>query len=556
MALNLSVPVSVKSLPKDIETNPKRARAWIEALPLTQLFDSAHSAVRALDAINRARLSVDDRLDIVEGYRSVLDTLLDELEAIYAYAPLPLNERQLEAFTLARTLMTECAFSYKMYLVEKAGKLLAFTVRKAIPLPVHRTMRLLRLFMWQCYKTYYPVPAGIWQEAHTLLLFADEQGFARDIVDTEDKASIADLHADMMMLSLAAPYRLMVGEVDKVSAILANHRGTVDIVSSSEGLNPQRLFVLALDQDAAPRVLVPGTRPPDGKLLRVVNPTRLVEHLQRLAMPSDAFNHVNVNANANGTANATNLLGRLVRLWGNPPKRQFRRTSTSSVVAVCAGIKAISYFANLEEVLDPEADAAAIREGRTLPLLSIPQDAISQAMGVEAWQIVNQSANGLRLHREVPPQEKRPDMHGGAITDHGADQGIDQGTNNTIGKVGITVGEVVGVRFVGARAWNIGVVRWLTVLEDNSLEFGVELISPNAVSATIAPTIGGGRTPTPALLIAPLMEMSGENVLTVPETYADLREYALYYRGEVTTIRATELIESTMRFDLFQYHAS
>ncbi len=554
MVLNLSVPVSVKSLPKDIETNPKRARAWIEALPLTQLFDSAHAAVRALDAINRARLSVDDRLDIVEGYRNVLNTLLDELEALYAYAPLPLNERQLEAFTLARTLMTESAFSYKMYLVEKAGKLLAFTVRKAIPLPVHRTMRLLRLFMWQCYKTYYPIPAGIWQEAHALLLFADEQGFARDIVDTEDKASIADLHADMMMLSLAAPYRLMVGEVDKVSAILANHRGTVDIVSSSEGLNPQRLFILALDQDAAPRVLVPGTRPPEGKLLRVVNPTRLVEHLQRLAMPTDVSSNANTSASAstNGTTTNPHLIGRLVRLWGNPPKRQFRRTSTSSVVAVCAGIKAISYFANLEEVLDPEADAAAIREGRTLPLLSIPQDSISQAMGVEAWQIVNQSANGLRLHREMPTQTKRSEIQGGTITD----KKTDQGSYDTTGKVGITVGEVVGVRFVGARAWNIGVVRWLTVLEDNSLEFGVELISPNAVSATIAPTIGGGRTPTPALLIAPLMEMSGENVLTAPETFADLREYALYYQGEVTTIRATELIESTTRFDLFQYHVS
>jgi cyclic-di-GMP-binding protein len=542
MALNLSVPVSIKSLPKDVETNPKRARAWIESLPLTKLFDSAHAVARALDAINRARISIDDRLDLVEGYRNVLGVLLEDLEAIYAYAPLPLNERQLEAFTLARTLTTECAFSYKMYLNEKAGKLLGFTVRKAIPLPVHRTMRLLRQSMWQCYKTYYPVPPGVWQEAHSLLLFADEQGFANDSVDVDDKASIADLHADMMMLSLAAPYRLMLGEVDQVSAILANNRGTVDIVNSAQGLNPQRLFLVALDQDLAPRVLVQGTRPPEGQLLRVVNPTRLVEKLQQLQTAS-------AGAAGNGTTPLVgDLLGRLIRLWGNPPKRQFRRTMTSSVVAVCSGIKAISYFSNLEEVLDPEADAIAIREGRTLPLLSIPQDAISQSMGVEAWQIVNQSANGLRLHRDA---KIKPDTNSGVATAQGGK------TNTEAAKVGITVGEVAGVRFVGARAWNIGIVRWLTVLEDNSLEFGIELIAPSAVSATIAPTIGNGRTPAPALLIAPLSgESYCDTVLTLPDTFADLREYALYYQGAVTTVRATELVESTTRFDLFQYQAS
>ena len=47
------------------------------------------------------------------------------------------------------------------------------------------------------------------------------------------------------------------------------------------------------------------------------------------------------------------------------------------------------------------------------------------------------------------------------------------------------VGEVVGLRFVGGRSWNVGVVRWLTSLEGNALEFGVELISPSAASITL-----------------------------------------------------------------------
>jgi cyclic-di-GMP-binding protein len=520
MALNLSIPVSIKSLPKDIETNPKRARAWIESLPLTKPIESARAVAIALEAINRSKLSVDDRVDIVESYRGVTNSLLEELESIYGYAPLPLGERQLEAYTLARMLLSECAYAYKMYLVEKSGKLIVLNAKKTMSLPALRTMRLLRALMWQSYKTYHPVPPGTWREAHSLLLFADENGFAHDAIDVDDKASIAELHIGMMMLSLADPYRLMSREVDQVSALLAEHRGTVDIVSSAAGLNPQRLFVVALDSDLAPSVLVQGARPPEGNVLRMVNPIRLVDRLvSRQQTAQDSHNA--------GKLNIDNLIDRLITLWGDPPKRQFRRSTASSAVALCAGIKAISHFAELVETANPESDAAAIREGRTLPIINIPQDAVSQAIGVEAWQVLNQSANGLRLHRD------------------------------TKGSIGVTVGEVVGVRFIGGRSWNVGVVRWLTVLEGNEMEFGVELISPKVASVTIEATIANNHKPLGALAISSIAETAGSHtILTPPDTFSDLREYEINDHGTLSTVRATELLERTARFDLFRYQVS
>ena len=152
---------------------------------------------------------------------------------------------------------------------------------------------------------------------------------------------------------------------------------------------------------------------------------------------------------------------------------------------------------------------------------------MSQMIGVEQWHVLNQSANGLRLHRESG------------------------------GNVGVTVGEVVGVRFVGGRNWNIGVVRWLTLLEGNALEFGVELISPAAASITIEPTIGGGGKPMPALLLlntAP--DWDNDTVLSLTDTFSDLREFELIRHDELTNVRATTLIERTSRFDLFQFQKS
>ncbi len=523
MAINLSVPTATTSLPKEIETNPKKARLWVESLPLTKTVESADSMVHVLESINRGKMGVDERVELFEIYRPVIAVLLDELEAIYACSPLPLPAKQLQAFQMSNRLLIECGYSYKIWLTEKTGKMIVFNAKKNMPLPLHRTLCFLRSRMIQCYKTYHPVPAGVWQEAHTLYLYAEQQGLGAE-GDAESKSSIVDVYVEMLMLAMADPYRLMHKEVERAHDVLKQNRGLVSILSSAEGVNPQRLFVVALDGDQAPKVLIQGNAPPAGQVLRLIDPTRLADKLsQKLKSAS------NINAaQSRATHDLNDLTARLIRLWGDPPKRMFRRNPADSGVALCSGIKAISYFAELASNENPEADAEAIREGRTIPLLKIPRDPMSQTIGVEEWQVLNQSANGVRLHRESG------------------------------GSVGVTVGEAVGIRFVGGRSWNVGVVRWLTLLHGDALEFGVELISPTAHSITIEPTMGsGGTKPMAALLIAPVSgEAFADTVLTTTEVFSDLREFELVDHGESSLVRATTLIERTSRFDLFQFQPS
>ena len=100
-------------------------------------------------------------------------------------------------------------------------------------------------------------------------------------------------------------------------------------------------------------------------------------------------------------------------------------------------------------------------------------------------------------------------------------------------------------------------MRWLTSLEGSALEFGVEFISPAAASITIEPTIGSGSKPMPALLLlnsAP--DWDNDTVLTLTDTFSDLREFELIEHGDVTIVRGTTLIERTSRFDLFQFQKS
>lgn len=526
MALSLSVPSSSRALPKEVETNPKKARGWIESLPLTKTFEAAKLVAQTIESLNYAKMSGDERAALVDIYRPVVDVLLDELEAIFAYSVLPLPARQREAFELARELCTQCAITYKILLLEKSGKRLMFNAKKHLPGAAYWAMHYLQAQLLHSYKTYYPCPVGVWQELHSLFLFADEQGILAEVVDAETKLTMQDLYTDALMISLADPYRLMFKEIDKVQEALKQNRGLIDIRTSNEGLNLQRLFVVALDGDQPPKVLIQGMPPPAGQILRLIDPTRLVDKLQQRIRAQNASGG-NTAAKSRATHDLTDLHQRLVRLWGDPPKRQSRRNPADASIALCGGIKAIVYFTDLAANEDPEADAKAIRDGDTIPLLKIPRDPMSQMMGVEQWQVLNQSANGLRLYREAG------------------------------GSVGVTVGETVGVRFVGGRHWNIGVVRWLTSLEGSALEFGVELISPAAMSITIEPTIGSGGKAMPALMLQNTSsESESDTVLTLTDTFTDLREFEILDHQEVMIVRATTLIERTSRFDLFQFQKS
>ncbi|MFO0114197.1 MAG: hypothetical protein ACK53F_04305, partial [Betaproteobacteria bacterium] len=156
MALSLSVPVQNQSLSKDIETSPKKARAWVEALPLTRTIESGRAVAAALTALNRAKLPADDRVALAEIYRPIIYVILDELDAVYASATLPLPAKALEAFDLAHHLSIESAYPYKALILEKSTKLLGFGNKRSLPLPIFRVLSLALSVMVQRYKTYYP----------------------------------------------------------------------------------------------------------------------------------------------------------------------------------------------------------------------------------------------------------------------------------------------------------------------------------------------------------------------------------------------------------------
>lgn len=524
MALELTVPAPRAAPPKDLELRPKQAKAWLESLPLAQCLDAGRRVHANLAAMSRSRIEADDRVALLEAYRPVMAVILEELDAIYSKSPLPLTPKARESLTLARDIAVEAAHGYKIAIIEKSAKLMGFGSKKAIPLLSYRAAEYTGASLRASYKAYSPLPAGLWKEMHQLYLHAEKEGFANEVVDAESKTGLLDLYVENLLVSLTDPYRLVPGEVDKVYALIRGVRGVTTLGQQRPDTSAAAHFLVPCDQDRPPKPNpAPGedTGGPNWRLLDA-NPVA-----ERLRQRKKAFDTGNVSATSVKMSSAENmaLLSKLITLWGDPPKRLSRRDPMDTSVAICSGIKSLSHFVSQEGKIDLMAEQEAIQKGITIPLVHVPMEDISRGLLVNEWEVVNQSAGGLKVRRVGNSSQP------------------------------IAVGEVIGIKFMGRARWTVGVVRWVTVTDDGGMEFGVQFLAPAAKTVAVTPTINSGGSVKLGLLLVEEGH-DAETLLTPPGTFSDLREFEIEEDGLVTCARATSLIERTARFELFQIKPS
>jgi hypothetical protein len=352
---------------------------------------------------------------------------------------------------------------------------------------------------------------------HHLYLYAEQQAVVRESGDAE--ATAFDLYCEALLLALADPYRLGQGDADKVLAQARALRGNVTLGQSRPGTRGGGHFLVPCDTDKPPRPLISVSDETGGPNWRLLDANAVVD---KLRMKKQAFDTGNVSATMSKmvSPDLVSLIEKLMVLWGDPPKRASRRDPMKTTVAICVGLRAVGHFVSMEPRRAPAAEAEALRQGITMPLTPLPTDETSQAVPVFEWDVVDQSAGGMKVRRMAPAQP-------------------------------VAVGEVVGVKLVDRARWTIGVVRWLTMAEEGGMEFGVQFLSPAARMVSIQPTLAAASAKLGLLLADADDPETADCLLTPPNTFSDLREFEVEDDGQVSLVRATDLIEKTGRFELF-----
>jgi hypothetical protein len=504
---------------KALETRPSEVKAWLEALPLERTGGSAHELIDYLLALNDSTLDIDERVQILELCRPTARLLLRQLAEIYGRSPQPLNRDALDALAFARQLSTQLAAGYKIAIVDSALERNAGGGKKPLGPLLLLAMQYLAEGMRASYRTYSRVPDGAWQEMHALYLHADQGGDATAVADAESSASVAEVYCESLLVSLCDPYRLLPDEVEKIVGLMRMLRVPVPLARKRPASPGSAHFFVPCDEDKPPRAAHVADEKPGSPRWRVLDANPLVARLraiQREADAGDASSAMTTMVGADGLALITKLIG----LWGDPPKRAFRRDPAQGSVAICVGVKAIAQFVAHDATADGEAESKALREGITMPLRALPEDESGQAVPIHEWAVINLSAGGLKVRR------------------------------NASTAYPIAVGEIVGIRAAGKALWMIGAARWITALDDGTTEFGVQFFA-SAVCAVWVKNTSSSAAPKLGVLLADAEEFPRESLLTPPNAYSNKGEYELRGEGFRSRVQAADLIEKNARFELF-----
>jgi len=518
------VPAERTAPPRELEIRPRQVKAWLESLPLAQSADAARKMSGHLAALNRARIPPEDRIQILDTYRTYAGTVLDELEAVFAKSAMPLGPRGREALMWARALSSDLAAGYRIAIAEKSGKLLAFGAKKQLPLLALRAMEYLAAEMRASFKAYSPVPTSLWKDLHQLYLFADAEGIAAEAADPESKATVADPYIESLLLSLTDPYRLTPGELDKIITQVRGLRGLATLGRTRPATKPSGHFIVPCDTDRGPKPALSASDDTGGPNFRLLDANPLVDKLRTRKQAIETGN-VSATMSKSVSPDMLALMGRLALLWGDPPKRAHRRDPMDSTVAVCIGLKSISHFVSHEPRIDVKAEAAALKAGITIPLMAVPDDETSKQFPVHEWEVVNMSAGGAKMRHA--DSQYQP----------------------------VVIGDAVGLKFMGKGRWTVGAVRWITQLDDGGMEFGVQFLAFSARPVWVQPADSSSPQMKQGLMFE---GGDGEepSLLTPPNLFEDLRVYSLDDEGDRCEVRASSLIEKTTRFDLFHVLAS
>lgn len=488
MAALLTVPAARGNPPRGVETRPRQLREWIAALPLAHGLEAARKLYEHLLGLNATTIGPERRLQALELHHAVAPVVFDELEALYARAALPLGARAREALGLARALGDELASGHALVVAHRMNRLLAFGVRKRLPLLLHRVLLYLSFSLRASYKAYAPVPEGLWRRIHEVYLYAQAEGVAETPIEGGSAPTVVELYGETLLLALTHPYRLPPGEIDGILAELRALRPRVGLAQRVPDTPRGGHFLVPCDTDAPPRPASASNLDASGPNWRLLDTHAVVEKLRV-------------------EADASALHSRLAKCWRDPPRRAARRERTQATAEVCLGLHSLCrLFAH-----EPGQPARASGQ---------------PGEQVHRWNVLDLAVGGMKIR-------------------------------HAIGTPAPAVGEIMGVRLRGTTEWAIGAVRWMTALDDGTVQFGLELLAFSARSVRMKPTITSASAGMkPALLLSPPGAVTGESLATAAGLYSPLRELEVADGERVRYVRATTLLERTARFERFQFAAS
>lgn len=346
----LNIPEQSKSTTDSFDTRPKQVEAWVNALPMANIGESARRVFSAVQEMNRLKVSSHDRFKVMEILRTPAYHITEALKKHYANQNLPLSPKNQKISELAVRLNSEMALGYKCFIDDKLGASFSLLSNKTLTMSIHRAIRYLSDVLLCAYQIYIQHPEHTWLQIHRLYLYAEENqlhtAIIKDYMVTETRldSSIADLYKQILLLALAGPYRLRQHVTEAVYNALEAWLVDCRILPYGEIPAGNYAFTINMNTDAAPGYFLD-----DGNANSVFCRT-----IDTSELASAISNSLRTSLDTSGSHSGhipEDVQKRLLMTWSGKSHRHFSRTPKSNEIAITLGLSATHHY--IDEIIRP-----------------------------------------------------------------------------------------------------------------------------------------------------------------------------------------------------------
>lgn len=430
---------------------PRKVRAWVQALPRANAQATQHELSQALDSLAAQRLDGTTRLAVMEELRAAVLESIGLLQQLYAGSPLPLPPPKAQAAYQAEAFHLTMAHGYRRAVVEicapegKVPMLRGGGVAQCLARALWHYSRALAV-AWRIYRK----PShGIWQGMHRVHRYAVE--LKLDGKPVEDKLAAAPvemrlLYVQSLLMAVTNPLAFSQAEQDSLWQVTRDHAARCGLLRQPPEDNAP---VVPEDADRGPGPGASGESHAQWLDLRPF----AAEVDAAIGRVRDGHADL-LPARGMGVRVSADMLLRLRRAFGLAAARTHKRLPAGHELRTVIGLSSLHFYLAGGRDFDTFMREAA-QHGVHVVDRAVWASAATDAsrVPVHGARILDQSLGGYRIAWDNANQ------------------------------IRVRVGELIGLNFGEGEdlaEWMVGVVRWLRYEPDGALSAGVELLSRRA----------------------------------------------------------------------------
>ena len=474
--MDLQLPIRRKITNSSFDTRTEVVRAWVDELPLINAEKSWSLLDNALKEINSLSISTKNRLEALELLATSVICVAETMKKAFLAKPIPLRDHNLKLARQTVELCNQMATGYRILADD-----LDHDDRQTshLTLAIHRSLRYLSEILLTNYQVYIQYPEGLWKTINSLYALAEQHDITTQPVtdtslSTPAQSNISTVYKQILLMSLACPYRLRQKEIHFVYNALMDW-ADITRLYKLDGEQAQGLFIINLNADNPPSYRALNGSGSPGHQCRTLDTTSMAKRIRDIQdkLPGNASRYIGIGD--------SDILQRLMLAWGVMPKRRFSRHAKTAKVGLVVGLNAIH-----QRVTGPGTES--IGSDETIEDQHYLQDPTFEASTTFRVNPFDDSGRRIVTTAKTPAR-------GASSKNSTNTPRIESWTMANISAGGYSllwdsdtssnaqVGELVAILEqddLCEDEWHLGVVRWMKCTRTYGLELGIQMLSPSA----------------------------------------------------------------------------